>query len=140
MTYESEKWLQIPCAPKYEINKRGQVRNIESGRYVKPWVPKDRIGDKQVSLCIVTGERPKNFHLSSLLWLTHGIIPERKNHSRLVVPVIVSRGNERHFFDSCRQAAQFLSGRDGQHAAGYIIHLLSRRNEEIFGWRINYQR
>lgn len=57
-----DNWIQIPCAPKYEINDRGVVRNIKTGRLIKPWVPKDRIGDKQFALCLVTGGKPKNFH------------------------------------------------------------------------------
>ena len=136
-----EKWVQIPCAPKYEINKSGKVRNIESGKIVTPWIPKDRVADKQVFLRIETGDKKsKGFHVSSLLWLTHGIIQKRKTHLRIVVPVIVSRGNQSYHFDSCRQAAKFLAKCDGQHTAGTVVHLLSRRTKEIFGWKINYQR
>ena len=92
-----EKWLPIPLAPKYEINQRGDVRNIASGVVIKPWIPKDRVSDKQVYLRIKTGDRKaKSFHVSSLLYYVHGIIPKRKTHSRMVVPIIVSHGkNER---------------------------------------------
>lgn len=135
------EWLPIPVAPKYEINDRGEVRNIKSGRIVKPWIPKDRVDDKQVFLRIKTGElKTKSFHVSSLLWLTHGIIPKRKTHSRLAVPVIVSHGNERYYFDSCRQAAKFLAEREKKHSTRYIITLLGKRPKEIDGWRINYRR
>ena len=134
------EWIQIPVAPMYEINNRGQIRNIKSGRFVKPWTPKDRIDDKQFALCIVTGGKPKNFHQSSLLWLTHGIIPKRQTHSRICVPVIVSHGNEKYYFDSCRQAGAFIARREKKHTAGYIAARLSRRPKEFDGWRINYQR
>ena len=137
----SEKWLQIPVAPKYEINQRGDVRNMKTGRLLKSWIPKGRIANKQVVLSIEKEGKPKHLHVhvSSLLWLTHGIIPKRETHSRIVVPVIISRGNERHFFDSCRQAAKFIAERV-HYVADHIVHLLSKRREEIYGWKINYQR
>lgn len=58
-------------------------------------------------------------------------LAKMKAARRNQIPVILCRGDERHCFDSCKHAAQFLAKRDGQHAAGYIIHLLARRNEEI---------
>lgn len=135
------EWIQIPCAPKYEINDCGFVRNIESKCIVNPWIPKDRNGDKQVYLRINTGDKKsKSFHVSGLLWLTHGIIPKRETHSRIPVPVIVSRGNERYYFDSCRQAASFIAKREKKHTAGYAAICLSKRPKEFDGWRINYQR
>lgn len=135
------EWIQIPCAPKYEINNHGDVRNIESGRVIKPWTPKDRKVDKQVNLRIETrGKKIRSFHVAGLLWLTHGIIPKRQTHSRLAVPVIVSHGNEKYYFDSCRQAGAFIARREKKHTAGYIAARLSRRPKEFDGWRINYQR
>ena len=138
MTCEAEKWIQIPCAPRYEINKRGDVRNIKTGRLLKPLTPRGRGSVPQFFLYIKDG-RGRSFFQSALLWLTHGIIPKRKNHSRLVVPVIVSRGGERHYFDSCNQAAAFIAKREHYSVITVGIHL-SKRREEIYGWRINYQR
>ena len=138
----AEIWLPIPVAPKYEINRRGDVRNIKSGRIVKPWIPKDRTNDKQVYLRIKTGDRKaKSFHVAGLLWLTHGIIPKRKTHSRIVVPVIVSHGNnERYCFDSMRQTAKFLATRIPLTAGRIHAVLCTKRPKELDGWRINYQR
>lgn len=134
-------WIQIPCAPKYEINNRGDIRNIESGHVIKPWTPKDRKVDKQVNLRIETsGKKVRSFHVAGLLWLTHGIIPKRQTHSRLAVPVIVSHGNEKYYFDSFRQAGAFIARREKKHTAKYIAVRLSRRPKEFDGWRINYQR
>lgn len=134
-----EIWLQIPCAPKYEINKRGQVRNIKTGHILKPYTRKGRVEDKRICLRIEKDNSTRYFSQAGLLWLTHGIIPKRKTYSRLAVPVIVSHGNERYYFDSCNKAAQFLSRREHYAVITIGIHL-SKRHEEIFGWRINYQR
>ena len=135
----SEKWLQIPVAPKYEINQRGDVRNIKTGRLLKWWTRKKCVGEKIFRLFVGKSRWARDFHQTALLWVTHGFIPKSNTHSRIVVPVIVSRGNRRHYFDSCRQAAQFLAARV-HYVAGYIEHLLAKRREEIGGWRINYQR
>ena len=140
MTYET--WLQIPCAPKYEINRHGIVRNIKTGRIIKPWIPKGRTNDKQVFLRIKTGDRKaKSFHVSGLLYYVHGIIPKRKTPSRIVVPVIVSHGNnERYCFDSMRQAAKFLATRIPLTAGRIHVVLCTKRPKEIYDWKINYQR
>ena len=90
----SETWLQIPCAPKYEINRRGDVRNIKTGRIIKPWICKDRGNRIYFDLYVGEPSERKKFLQTSLLWRTHGIVP--KNSARLV-PVIVSRGDERYF-------------------------------------------
>jgi len=136
-----EKWLPIPLAPKYEINQCGTVRNIESGVVIKPWIPKDRVSDKQVYLRIETGGKAKSFHVSSLLYYVHGIIPRRKTHSRIVVPVIISRGkNERYCFDSIRQAAKFLAKQLQFSAAGVHVALCTNHPKEYHGWKINYLR
>ena len=136
-----EKWLPIPVAPKYEINQRGDVRNIKTGRTLKPIIRGGRTDDKHFYLYHITNTNgaPRSFPQSSLLWLTHGIIPKRKNHSRLFVPVIVSRGGERYYFDSSRQAAQFIARREHYSAMTVAIRL-SKRQKEIYGWKINYQR
>lgn len=133
-----ETWLQIPCAPKYEINQRGDVRNIKTGKIIKPWIRKDRKSDKQVYLLIETGGKAKSFHVSSLLWLTHGIVAKRSVRAKLV-PVIISRENEKYCFDSCSQAAQFIARRE-HYSAEYVQHHLSKRREEIYGWKITYKR
>jgi len=138
MTLEPENWIQIPCAPKYEINQRGDVRNIKTGQILKPLTPRGRGSTPQFFLYLKDG-RGRSFFQSALLWLTHGIIPKRKNHSRLVVPVIVSRGGETYWFESCRQAGIFLAERE-QYSVSHAVTLLAFRREEIFGWRINYQR
>lgn len=134
MTYET--WLQIPCAPKYEINRRGDVRNIKTGRIIKPWICKDRGNRIYFDLYVGEPSERKKFLQTSLLWRTHGIVP--KNSARLV-PVIVSRGDERYSFDSCTHAAQFIARRE-HYSIGGVGYYLNKRREEIFGWKINYQR
>ena len=136
-----DDWVQIPVAPKYEINRRGVVRNIENGKIVNPWMPSDRSCDQKVYLRIKTGDRePKSVHVSSLLWLTHGTIPKRHTHSRIPVPVVVSCGNQSYCFDSCRQAGAFIAQREKLHTAKYIAVRLGKRPKEFDGWKINYLR
>lgn len=135
MKLEHETWIQIPCAPKYEINQRGDVRNIKTGRLIKPRILKNRVKTKRFELYIGEDCIRKNFTQANLLWLTHGIIPKRLP----VIPVIVSRGNQRYYFDNCTQAAQFLSRRECYSVSAAVYHLCKRR-EEIYGWKINYQR
>lgn len=134
-----DNWIQIPCAPRYEINGCGDVRNIKTGYILKPLIRKNLCAVPQFYLYIGKGGKARTFHQTALLWLTHGKIPKRKTHSRLVVPVIVSRGGESYWFESCRQAAKFLAERE-QYSVSHAVTLLAFRREEIFGWRINYQR
>ena len=134
-----ENWIQIPCAPKYEINQRGQVRNIKTGHILKPYIRKGRVEDIRICLRIEKDNSTRHFSQAGLLWLTHGEIPKRKTYSRIAVPVIISRGGERHYFDSCNQAAAFIAKREHYSVITVGIHL-SKRREEIYGWRINYQR
>lgn len=130
-----ENWIQIPCAPKYEMNNRGDVRNIKTGRLLKPLARKDRVNTKRFELSVGEDCIRKSFTQANLLWLTHGIIPKILPF----VPVIVSRGNKRYYFDSCQQAARFIAERESYSIAAVVYHLCKRR-EEIYGWRINYQR
>ena len=62
----SEKWLQIPCAPKYEINRRGDVRNIKTGRLLK-WFVLNNGRDKG-----------KRFHLHIEGYVTQGLFIKRR--------------------------------------------------------------
>lgn len=129
----SEKWLPIPVAPKYEINQRGDVRNKKTG-LVLVTTSKPKCS-KSVSLYISTGKK-KWFTINSLLWLVYGRIKKKSN---ITLPVIVSKGNQRHYFDSVREAAKFIA-RDVDCASNTVRMEMWRRREEIYGWRINYQR
>ena len=131
-----EKWVKVPFAPNYEVDRRGRVRNATTGNFIKPWMRPQSNGvyhfhvDGKIKKCT------KN----SLVWLTHGKILTSNTHSRLPVPVIISHGNERYYFDTCRQAAFYLAKRDGNHTAKYTVTRFACRLKEIFGWKINYQR
>ena len=130
------EWIQIPVAPMYEINNRGDVRNIKTGRIIKPWIPKDRGNRIYFELYVGKPSERKKFLQTSLLWRTHGIVPKK---SARLVPVIVSRGDERYSFDSCTHAAQFIARRE-HYSVDVVRYYLNKRREEIFGWKINYQR
>lgn len=129
----SEKWLQIPVAPKYEINRRGDVRNTKTGRILKPIAHGN---DKRYSLIIGANSRQKTFSQKNLLWLVHGIDPERAPH---LLPVVISRNGESYSFDTCKQAAQFIADRE-YYAVCSVTNYFCKRREEVYGWRINYQR
>jgi len=34
----NEKWKSVPSFPKYEASETGMVRNIKTGRLIKPWL------------------------------------------------------------------------------------------------------
>lgn len=135
-----EIWLPIPIAPLYEISNRGVVRNIKSKRVVKPWTPKKRKHDKQVFLRIKRGDRQaKSFHVKGLLWLVHGKISKAHTHARIPVPVILSKGNQVYYLESCRKAAFFLAPLVDAKPR-YLVQIFANRKKEFHGWKINYQR
>lgn len=126
-----ENWVQIPVAPKYEIDERGRVRNIKAGQILRQ--QKQQNGTRIYNLYI--GAKQKMFTVSYLLWLVHGKIPRKK--STVAIPVFVSKNNERLHFDSCRQAATFIARREN-YSATSVVRRLSKHHAEIYGWRINY--
>ena len=125
------EWIQIPVAPKYEIDERGRVRNIRTGQIQRQ--QKQPNGARIYNLYI--GAKQKTFTVSYLLWLVHGKIPRKK--STVAIPVFVSKNNERLHFDSCRQAAIFIARRE-KYSPSSVIRRLSKHHAEIYGWRINY--
>lgn len=128
-----DQWIQIPVAPKYEINQRGQVRNVKTGKILSTTL-RYRCS-KNVNLH--ADGRRHWFTINNLLWLTHGKKPKRS--STVPVPVIVSKGNAQCFFDSARKAAEFIADRENLVVRSVRVKLW-RRHKEIAGWRINYQR
>ena len=66
-------------------------------------------------------------------------LAKMKVAKRNEIPVILCRGDERHCFDTCKHAAQFLAKRE-HYSISAITYHFGKRHEEIYGWRINYQR
>ena len=132
MARHNAEWVTIPVAPKYEMNLRGDVRNKTTGNLVKI----QRLKDNNVRVYLSTNGKRKIYSVSNLLWLTHGAV---EKNSTLSLPVVISKGNERHYFDSIRKATQFIACREF-FSSSWTRELFTRRNKEIFGWRINYQR
>lgn len=136
-----ETFIQIPIAPKYEISQYRNVRNISTGKIIKPWIPKGRVKDEQVRLRVGAGGKAKNFHVAGLFYYVYGTAFKRKTHLRIPVPVIVSRGkNESYYFDSLRKAAQFLAKQIPLSAGRIHVILCEKHPKEFHGWRLNYQR
>lgn len=128
----NDDWVQVPDFPNYEVNQKGQVRNAKTGHVLKPYTSEK--GDNAVCLC--GGNGVKCFTANNLLWLTHGKI---KGRSTIAVPVIITKGNERHYFNSSREAARFIARRE--HFSDKAVRYYFRhRRKEAHGWRINYQR
>lgn len=127
-----DDWIQIPDFPRYEINRRGAVRNAVTGRVLKPY--KSKRGDNVIVLC--GGNVIKSFAVNNLLWLTHGIT---RGRTTIVVPVIITKGNEQHYFNSSREAAKFIAQRE-YFSDKTVRYYFRHRRSEAYGWRINYQR
>ena len=123
----------------YEINNFGVVRNIKSKHVIKPWTPKDRKHDQQVYLRVERGGKTKSFHVKGLLYLVHGNASNRHTHARVWLPVVVSKGNQVYYFETCRKAAKFLAPLTN-YTAGSLATRFAARVNEIGGWKIVYQR
>lgn len=131
MTNNTE-WVTIPVAPNYEMDRHGRVRNKTTGRILKHVLAH---GCKSVSLKVDTTRRTM-FSISQLIWLTHGTVAKK---TTITVPIIVSKGNQRHYFNTLRATAKFLADREN-HPSSTVSDYLVKRRKEVYGWRINYQR
>lgn len=125
------KFMPIPSFQgKYEITKQGQVRNAKTKRILKV---KQGTG-KNISFYI--GGVSITRSITSLLWETFGIINRKK--SRMRVPIIITKGNQRLYFDSEMDVARYLAPKVFLSIPG-IYRYFRLRKAEIYGWQINYQ-
>lgn len=128
----SEKWLPVPDAPNYEISSTGKVRNRKTGKVLKPYTSKK--GDNVIALSLKNHVR--RVSVNNLLWLVHGTV---KGRTTIAVPVVITKGNERRYFESSREAARFIAARECYTDKAVRYYFRYRRNE-AYGWKINYQR
>lgn len=128
----SEKWLPVPDAPNYEISSTGKVRNRKTGKVLKPYTSKR--GENIISLSVKS--HVKKVSANNLLWLVHGTV---KGRTTIAVPVVIIKGNERRYFETCRKAARFIAARECYSDKAVRYYFRYRRNE-AYGWKIIYQR
>ena len=123
-------WQTIPQAPRYEINSQGVVRNRQTG-YVLKWQTRN-VSNKQISLRDDNGKSVCLSYPSLILQL----FGERVGKTTRV-PVNIVKGNQRRFFDSCRQCSFFLA-KAVPIPLSTVWNKLARRHEFIGGWRVDY--
>ena len=122
-------WQTIPQAPDYEINHQGVVRNRKTG-YILKWQEHCSNHFKQITLR--TGGKKICLTLPNLMWQLFG-----RRSPKTPIPVSVSNGNRRKFFDSCRACSFFLA-QDAGISQAAVWNRLARRKNLIGNRRINY--
>lgn len=122
-------FLTVPQAPNYEINSEGFIRNKTTGKFLK-WFGKR---EDRVHLIPARGAKRISVMKNSILWFLHGRIIAMKPP----VVVIVSKGNKRWRFDTATDCAKFLA-RVTNYTQGTARYYLSRRDQVIAGWNIEY--
>lgn len=123
-----QSYMPIPSTGgKYEINSKGTVRNSKTKIIIRPI-------DNSISFCF--GNRKVRRTVADLLWEVHGII-KKKSRSSNPIPVAAENQHGKYFFRSLKRCSQFLESK--VHYSRYtIIYHLSRREENIYGWKITY--
>lgn len=130
--YGGKGYLPIPSLDcKYEINKRGKVRNIKTKEFLKPHY-------FNRALIIKTTFNGKAYAVSvqQLLWEVFGVEPKRSH----IIPVsaTVKKDGAAYCFNSLYAAAKFLSPRVFTGVSAVRQHL-SKRKKFIDGWQIIYR-
>lgn len=121
-------FVPIFSAPLYEINRNGSVRNKRTKKILKPLK-----GRKAKSVNLYIDGVQTRCAISKLLFETFGIVKKG-----IRVPLFISKGNQRFYFDTLSAAARFLMPRLflSFHA---VYKYFTQRKADIYGWRINYQ-
>lgn len=130
-TKDSRHWVTIPGFERYEMNDRGFVRNIKTKRKLKPY----KLGCEIYRLR-ADDDKYCNRTTKSLLWLTHGVIPERAKYR--CCEVTIAKCGEVLNFKNLQQCAKFLAGREFYNPS-YVKFKLIDRAEEFAGWEIEYR-
>ena len=120
----------MPNWENYEVNPRGQVRNVTTGNYIK--INCGKGGWLYVSLW--KHRKRVNRGVKDLLWETHGVIYKRRF---LKVSVLIEKGKTKKFFCYLKDCAKFLSEVE-YFSWSTMAQLLSARRKEICGWAIRY--
>ena len=118
----------IPQAPRYEVNRRGDVRNKKTGK-IRKWVKRKR----GANMVLFNGGKRVAVTRGGLLWQLFGII-KNKNTQKAVRLIHNPRSI---LFDSHGQAARFLQTRVGLTRSG-IMNYFWRRSTNIYGWDVEY--
>lgn len=124
-----DEFLQIPTAPKYEMNSKGTVRNIKTGKVIK-W--RYRGTSKQI---VLRDEQGKTICITypSLMWLMFG----KRITQTGAIPVVATRGHRQLFFHSCRSCALELA-KITNYAPSTFYNNMVMRKKQIGGWTFKY--
>ena len=132
MGSQFETFQTITQAPKYEMNRRGDIRNKSTGQLLR-WY-KNGKATLRMNLH-TTNRKTVSVTLHSLLWQLFGIeMPKRKG---VIRPVAIAKGNRSLYFETSQACAKFLAKKES-YSVGYTATLLSQRRRVIFGWTVNY--
>lgn len=122
-------FLQIPTAPKYEMNEQGTVRNVKTKKVIK-W--SYRGTSRQISL---RDEQGKTMCLTfpSLMWMMFG---KRVSHTG-ALPVVATKGHRQMYFNSCRECAFALAKGMG-YSPSTLYNNMVMRKKQIGDWSFKY--
>lgn len=128
---KDKKFYPIPSLEnKYEINEEGVVRNAKTKKRV--------VGKANESFCFhLNGKRIWRM-LQDLMWEVHGVLPQKSSVMKTPIPVQIQKYGEYHCFTSMRQCAKFLAPLIF-YSERTIRFLLTKKPEELFGWKIFYK-
>ena len=124
---DKTQFFPIPSlGGKYEISRSGVVRNSKFKRIIS-------FKKTQIYFSINGKHIRRSKH--DLLWEVFGF----RKKSNVKIPVILSKGNQRYFFDSLSQAAFFLQNLIHYSVSHIKSAYFTKRKADICGWHINYQ-
>lgn len=123
------EFLTIPTAPKYEVNSKGTIRNIKTGKVIK-W--RYRGTSRQINL---RDKQGKNVCLTfpSLMWMMFG----KRMTKTGALPVLATRGHRQLYFSSCRACAFTLS-KTMSYSPSTLYNNMVMRKSQIGDWTFKY--
>ncbi len=128
-------YLPIPSLNgKYEINKYGIVRNSKTKKRLSPF----KRGGESLVVSVKINGKDTHRSIPQLLWEVHGALP-KKVWFLPPVAVTIQKGVEHYSFESIKKCAKFLSAKE-YYSFSWVCHQLFKRKENIYGWKIFYQR
>ena len=126
---DTDGFLPIPVATKYEMNERGVIRNIKTGKVIK-WGYRGT--SKQASL---RDEHGKTICVTfpNLMWMMFG---KRVTHTG-ALPVLATKGYRQLYFNSCRECA-FALAKSMNYSPSTLYNNMSMRKRQIGDWTFKY--
>lgn len=120
----------IPTNTRYEINKRGEVRNANTKQILKPC----HHGGRNVFGLYIGKGKSKTLTIHRLLFETFGEKPQKNSFP---IRVTLKKADAVYEFQSMWSAANFLSKHE-YYSLHYFKNKMTNRESEILGWNIQY--